>query len=121
MTEFLGIDKSSVFRPLSTLMKYGLVRQDDSRKTYLLGFGIYSLAAALRSQVKITDLALPILKRVALETKENARLAVRSGLSAVFIDRERATKTIAANTSIGDTEELHCTAVGKCLVSHLDE
>jgi len=120
MTEFLGVDKSSVFRLLSTLAKHGLVRQDESRKTYQLGFGIYSLAAALRSQVKITELAAPFLKRVALATKENAHLAVRSGLSAVFVDRERASKTIAANTSIGDSEELHCTAVGKCLVSHLD-
>lgn len=121
MTEFLGVDKSSVFRLLSTLMKHGLVRQDESRKTYQLGFGIYTLAAALRSQTKITEIASPFLKRVALETKENAHLAVRSGLSAVFVDRERATKTIAANTNIGDAEELHCTAVGKCLISHLDE
>jgi DNA-binding IclR family transcriptional regulator len=116
LTEFMELDKSSVHRLLSTLMKYGLVRQAESRKAYQLGFGIYSLAAALRDQLKITELASPLLKRLALATKENAHLAVRSGTRAVFIDRERATKAIAANTNIGDSEELHCTAVGKCLI-----
>lgn len=120
LTTFLGVDKSSAFRLLSTLMAHDLVRQDEGRKTYRLGFGIFSLAAALRSQTKITELASPFLKRLALATKENAHLAVRSGTSAVFVDRERASKTIAANTDIGDAEELYCTAVGKCLISRLD-
>jgi len=119
LTEFLRIDKSSVFRLLSTLMKYDLVRQEEGKKGYQLGFGLYSLAAALRDQVKLTELASPALKRLALRTKENAHLAVRSGARAVFIDRERATKTIAANTNIGDSEDLHCTAVGKCLACAL--
>jgi IclR family transcriptional regulator, KDG regulon repressor len=119
LTEFLGVDKSSAFRLLSTLMKYELVRQEEGVKGYRLGYGIYSLAAALRGQLKITEICSPILKRLALATKENAHLAVRSGLRAVFIDRERAAKTIAANTNIGDTEELYCTAVGRCLICAL--
>jgi IclR family transcriptional regulator, KDG regulon repressor len=120
LTEFMGLDKSSVFRLLTTLMNHSLVRQEDNRKTYQLGYGIYSLASALHDQVKLTEIVSPYLKRLALVTKENAHLAVRSGLKAVFIDRERATKTISANTNIGDTEELHCTAVGKSLICGMD-
>lgn len=120
LTEYMSLDKSSVFRLLSTLGKYGLVRQEESRKGYLLGFGIYGLAASLRQQLKITELASPVLKRLAFATKENAHLAVRSGRLAVFIDRERAAKTIAANTDIGETEELYCTAVGRCLICRMD-
>ncbi len=116
LSETIGIDRSSVFRLLSTMMKYGLVSQDGSRKSYRLGFGIYRLASALHEQLGITELASPVLRRLARTTKENAHLAVLSGSRAVFIDRERASKTIAANTDIGDSEDLHCTAVGKCLV-----
>ena len=119
LTESLGVDKSSAFRLLSTLMKYDLVRQEEGVRGYRLGYGIYTLAAALRDQLKITEVCSPILKRLALATKENAHLAVRSGTKAVFIDRERAAKTIAANTSIGDSEELYCTAVGRCLICGL--
>jgi DNA-binding IclR family transcriptional regulator len=115
LAEYLGIDKSSVFRLLATLSNFGLVRQEDGVRGYRLGYGIFSLAGALRDQLKITELASPYLKRLALETRENAHLAVRSGARAVFIDRERAAATIAANTNIGDSEDLHCTAVGKCL------
>jgi DNA-binding IclR family transcriptional regulator len=121
LSELLDIDRSSVFRLLSTLMKYGLVRQDNDRKTYQLGFGVFTLAAALKDQLKITEIAAPFLKQLAYATKENAHLAVRSGVEAIFIDRERAAKTIAANTNIGDTEELYCTSVGRCLICDMDE
>jgi len=118
----LDVDKSSAFRLLSTLIKYDLVRQDEGVRGYRLGYGIYRLAASLREQLKITEACSPILKRLALATKENAHLAVLSGTKAVFIDRERAAKSIAANTNIGDTEELYCTAVGRCLVcAHAEE
>jgi DNA-binding IclR family transcriptional regulator len=120
LSDFLGLDKSSVFRLLSTLVEFGLVRQDEGKKGYQLGYRIYSLAAALREQAKITDLVSPFLKRLALVSHENAHLAVLSGTRAVFIDRERATKTIAANTNIGDSEDLYCTAVGKSLICDLD-
>lgn len=120
LAAMMDLDKSSVFRILATLSHHGLVRQEDDRKTYRLGYGIFTLAGALREQVKLTELASPYLRRLAAMTKENAHLAVRSGLKAVFIDRERAAKTISANTDIGDTEELHCTAVGKCLICGMD-
>ena len=120
LTEFMGLDKSSVFRLLTTLMKHGLVRQEDKRKTYQLGYGIYSLAAALHDQIKLTEIVSPFLKKLTVLTHENAHLAVRSGLKAVFIDRERGTKPISANTNIGDTEELYCTAVGKSLICGMD-
>ena len=120
LTEFMGLDKSSVFRLLTTLMKHGLVRQEDNRKTYQLGYAIYSLAAALHDQVELTEIVAPFLRKLTILTHENAHLAVRSGLKAVFIDRERATKTISANTNVGDTEELYCTAVGKSLICGMD-
>jgi DNA-binding IclR family transcriptional regulator len=120
LSGIIGIDRSSVFRLLSTLMKRGLVSQDRDRKSYRLGYGIYGLASALHEQLGIAELSSPVLRRLARTTKENAHLAVLSGSRAVFIDRERAAKTIAANTNIGDSEDLHCTAVGKCLVCALD-
>jgi len=121
LTEFLGLDKSSVFRLLSTLMQSGLIRQTEGKKTYQLGFGIYKLAGALHDQLKITEAVAPFLRNLALTTKENAHLAVRSGTQAIFIDREKATKTIATNTNIGDSEELYCTAVGRCLICEMSD
>lgn len=120
LADYLKLDRSSVFRLLSSLSAADLVRQEEGKKGYQLGFGIYSLAAALREQTKITSIASPVLRHLAQTTHENAHLAVRSGTRAVFIDRERATKIIAANTNIGDSEELYCTAVGKSLICDFD-
>jgi len=117
----LDIDRSSVFRLLTTLSRHGLVRQDEGEKGYRLGFGIYRLAGRLRAQEKMTDLANPYLKRLVRETGENAHLAVRAGLRCVFIDRESGPRTLTANTNIGDTEELYCTAVGKSLICRCSE
>lgn len=116
LTEHMNMDKSSVFRILATLMKHRLVRQEENRKSYRLGYGVFSLASSLYHQMKITQVASPVLRGVARKTRENAHLAARSGPLAVFIDREQGSNIITANTNIGDTEELFCTAVGKSLI-----
>ena len=119
LTEVLSIDRSSVFRLLSTLISHGLVRQEENGKQYRLGYGIFSLASSLRAQEKITTIAAPYLKELVKRTGENAHLAVRSKTSCIFIDRELGSNTLSANTNIGDSEELYCTAVGKSLICDL--
>lgn len=120
LADVLEVDRSSVFRLLSTLMRHGLVRQVDSRTSYQLGFQVFRLAGSLRSQLKITEVTSPFLRQLAEKSGENAHLAVRSGLLAVFIDRERGGPRISANTNVGDTEELYCTAVGRCLLCQMN-
>jgi IclR family transcriptional regulator, KDG regulon repressor len=121
LSELIGVDRSSIFRLLTTLMKHGLIRQEDSRKSYQLGFGVYKLASALHEQLKITDVVSRFLKELAAYSTENAHLAVRSIRQAVFIDRERGSTGISTNTNIGDAEELYCTAVGKCLICQMSQ
>lgn len=116
LTKLLGVDRSSVFRLLNTLSIHGLIKQSENEKGYELGYGIFRLAGALRVQTKITDLVKPYLKQLVKYTGENAHLAVLAGNRCIFIDREQGTRTLTANTNIGDTEELYCTAVGKSLI-----
>jgi DNA-binding IclR family transcriptional regulator len=117
LAEVMNLDKSSVFRILTTLSRHGLVRQEEGKKLYKPGFGIFGLASSLYEQLKLPMVVSPYLREIARKTQENAHLAVKSGTRAVFIDREQGTNRILTNTNIGDTEELYCTAVGKCLIS----
>ncbi len=116
LAEVMDLDKSSVFRILTTLSRHGLVRQEEGKKMYRPGFGIFGLASSLYEQMKLPVVVSPFLREIARKTCENAHLAVRSGTQAVFIDREQGSNRILTNTNIGDTEELYCTAVGKCLI-----
>lgn len=116
LAEVMELDKSSVFRILTTLSRHGLVRQEEGKKIYRPGFGIFGLASSIYEQMKLPAVVSPFLREIARKTSENAHLAVRSGTQAVFIDREQGTNRILTNTNIGDTEELYCTAVGKCLI-----
>jgi len=116
LAEVMNLDKSSVFRILTTLFRHGLVRQEEGKKVYRPGFGIFGLASSLYEQMKLPVVVSPFLREIARKTCENAHLAVRSGTQAVFIDREQGTNRILTNTNIGDMEELYCTAVGKCLI-----
>ena len=116
LAEVMNLDKSSVFRILTTLSRHGLVRQEEGKKVYRPGFGIFGLASSLYDQMKLPVVISPFLREIAWKTRENAHLAVKSGKQAVFIDREQGSNRISTNTNIGDTEELYCTAVGKCLI-----
>lgn len=116
LSEVMDLDKSSVFRILTTLTRHGLVRQEENKKTYRLGYSIFKLASSLYDQMKLPLLVSPYLREIAWKTRENAHLAVRSGTQAVFIDREQGSNLISTNTNIGDSEELYCTAIGKSLI-----
>jgi IclR family acetate operon transcriptional repressor len=117
LAEVMDLDKSSVFRTLTTLSRHGLVRQEEGKKLYRPGFGIFGLASSLYEQMKLPVVVSPYLREIARKTQENAHLAIKSGAQVVFIDREQGTNRILTNTNIGDAEELYCTAVGKCVIS----
>jgi DNA-binding IclR family transcriptional regulator len=121
LAELINVNKSTVFRMLTTLSQHGLIQQNKGDKKYKLGFGIYTLASSLENQNKISDIVSPYLKLIAAETFENSHLVVRSGDMCVLIDYEIGRNKLSFNTRLGDTEDLYASAVGKCLISDISK
>lgn len=115
------IDRSSVFRLITTLTQNGYVRQDAETKKYRLGFRIMELSGAIGEQTKIETIIRPIIQRVCAATRQNTHLAILDGTEVVFIAVEQPRDSLSVHITVGTREAAGATALGKALISHLDE
>lgn len=117
ITGHFGIDRSSIFRLLGTLIQNNFVYQDPETKKYSLGFKIMELSGAFGEQTKIETFLRPVLKSVSEKTRQNTHLAVLDGLEVVFIAVEQPRQNLSMHISVGTREPALPTALGKVLLA----
>ena len=119
----IGVSKSTAYAILQTMLGGGFVADSGAgqMRRYRLGMALARLGDAVVSQIALRDVALPVLRDLARETGLTARVAVLDEAYAVVIARVDAPESsvrFAAN--LGKREHLHCSAVGKAMLSALD-
>lgn len=77
----LGVNRTVIYRLLTTLEAHGLVRRDNGRAR--LGLGILQLSR--RVQPLLRDAATPLLRRLAEEIGATAHLSVADGREALAV------------------------------------
>jgi len=117
ITEHFSIDRSSVFRLISTLVQNGFVTQNPDTKKYTLGYRILELSGAFSDHSYIEKLIRPIMERVVAETRQNTHLAILDNHEVVFLAVEQPNDPITLNISIGTREPSTATALGKSLLA----
>lgn len=121
LARILDLDKSNVYRLLSTLKSKGYVEQSLETKKYTIGVKMVALGARILRNNDLYSQAKPIMKNMLRVTSETVHLAMLMDNQAVYIAQELSPKVISINTEIGQREPLHCTAVGKALVAFLPD
>jgi DNA-binding IclR family transcriptional regulator len=82
LADRLGVNRTVVYRLVTTLEQHGLVRR-DSRSRLHVGLGILHLASAV--QPVLRDIAAPVLRRLAEEVGCTAHLTVADGEEALAL------------------------------------
>jgi IclR family acetate operon transcriptional repressor len=73
------------------------------------------------SQIALRDVALPVLRDLARDTRLTARVAVLDEPYAIVIARADAPdSSVRFAANLGKREHLHCSAVGKAILAALD-
>ena len=75
----LNLPLSATHRLLTELMRLGYVRQDQSHGEYMLTIKLVAMGLSFLSASGITDVAQPLLDRLAADSGELVRLAVVDG------------------------------------------
>ncbi|WP_305807247.1 helix-turn-helix domain-containing protein, partial [Stenotrophomonas sp. YIM B06876] len=78
LVEATGMDRTTAYRLLSSLVQTGLVER-DSLKTYRLGLEAMQLGLATMSRVPILERCRPLMLRLARRTEDTVYLVVRNG------------------------------------------
>jgi len=113
----LGLKYATAHRILEAMAARGVLDRDpDSRR--------YSVGARLREygsvgHIEDFDVAHPYLEDLTRTTGETSHLAILDDRSAVYIDTVGGARLLSAHRHIGRRMPLHCTGVGKALLSGL--
>lgn len=117
----LNISKSTVHGITSVLEEVGVIRRDSITKRYTLGFALLELGKSAYSQVDLTEIAKPALKKLMEETQQTVFLGILSGEHVTIIESFESRQDLKITTPIGTTIPLLAGAVGKALLGTMDE
>ncbi|WP_109152141.1 IclR family transcriptional regulator [Azospirillum sp. TSO5] len=115
----LGLNPSTCFNILKTLVAERVVHFEEAGKAYRLGAGLVELAGSALDQVGYARLIHPELERLAAawQTPMTAWLRV-SNARVMLVDRAEATSTIQIHMRIGHRLPLLVGALGRCMAAH---
>lgn len=113
------LNKSTTFGLVNSLTMLGYLMQNAENQKYSLGPKILSLSAALRMNNVLIRIAHPYLEELAEKYHETIHSAIDGGgASVIYLDKVESDSSIVINTKMGVKNYMHCTGVGKCLLSY---
>lgn len=119
LSERLKLHKSTIHRLVNTLITLGYVIQNPKSGTYSLGAKVFSLGKEWLNEHRAFTKIVFILEELMELTGETVYLVVRDYREGVYVDKVVSYERIKSDTEIGRRIPLHCTAVGKVLLSGL--
>ncbi|HEX2036814.1 MAG TPA: IclR family transcriptional regulator [Chloroflexota bacterium] len=119
-----GLHLSTAHHLLSSLLARGYVEQDGETGYYRLGAGALLLANRFLAQCDLAQLAGPVLRRLHREFDEWVVLSALRGGREYILAYVQSSRPLVLNLGLsvggGSESGLHCTAVGKVLLSRLE-
>lgn len=113
-----GLAESTAHRLASTLVSLGVLRRLPDRR-YGLGTRLVRLGSAAAPATGA--LVRPVLQRLVDELGESANLAMLVADQAEYIAQVSSRHTMRLFTEVGRRVDLHCTGVGKAILSALTD
>ena len=120
VSDALGFPKSTVHNILKTLVSEGFVEQTED-DLYSVGTRIVMLTKKVRVNIEIRDRAAPLIRRLTDACRESVYLTVPQGDRVLYIYAVESSQRLRARSALGDLAHLHCTGVGKALLSTLSD
>jgi DNA-binding IclR family transcriptional regulator len=117
LADQLGRSKATVHSHLATLADNEfVVKQGDS---YEISLRFVDIGEYAKNQVDIYEVAKEEVDRLAEETGEVAQFMVEEHGRGVYLHKARGENAIQTASYTGNRKDLHCTALGKAILSQL--
>lgn len=115
-----GLNRTTVWRLVADLRGLGIVHDgQDGRLT--LGPHVVSLGAVARRQLLRAPEVSAALLQLRDTTGETCHLAAPDGDHMVYLEKFDSTRPVRAASRVGGHIPLHCTALGKAYLAHVEQ
>lgn len=117
LAEQLDWSKATIHSHLATLVDNELVVKHGD--TYEISLRFVDIGEYAKSQVDIYEVAKEEVERLAAETGEVAQFMVEEHGRGVYLHKVRGENAVQTASYTGERKDLHCTALGKAILSQL--
>jgi DNA-binding IclR family transcriptional regulator len=121
LSKAVGLNKTTTFNIVETLLALGYVKHDPARKAYSLGFRLVQLGLASHRQIDLVEIAADVLTRLCVETRETVNLAVPAPRFAVIVDSREGSHNIRMTAYTGTPAPYHAAACGKAILAFMPQ
>lgn len=115
----IELPKSSTHRILGVLLDRQYIRESYSNGKYLLGYQILGLSKACLSSIDLLHVAHPYMKSLIEEFNETVIIGAldHNCKRIIYLDKIDSSHSLRLVSSIGERVPVHCTALGKAILS----
>ena len=121
ITRQTGLNKTTAFYLLESLVGLGFVERLDQARGFQLGLRNLELGKAVQRRMSIIETARPSLTKLCLATRETVNLAVPYLLDALIVESLEGTHGVRVTSYAGTRAPYHATACGKVILAYFDE
>lgn len=116
----LSLTRSNVHRLLATLENLGYLEEQEDGK-YNLTFKLFELGNTVPHNKRLIDSARPSMLRLAHLTGQTVNHGILHEDQVLYIDKVEASTYLKLDRSIGSTDPIYNTSLGKVLLAFIDE
>ncbi len=117
LVQSAALPKTTVFRYLRTLAAMRFIEHDAETDRYRPGIGLWWLSHASSPYETLRQTCRPVMKRLRKRFNETINLGVLSGGEVFYLDVVESERSLRMQSSIGATDPLHSTALGKVFLA----
>ena len=121
LAQALRLPRSTAFNLAQTLTHLGYATQREDTGKYRLGFKMFEIGAGAMHQVDVMELIRSCMAEVHHTINETMHLGVRAERDTLYIDKLDSTQSIRMTSYVGARAPLYCTALGKAILSTMDD
>lgn len=115
------LPKTTVFRYLQTLVACGFVGHDRQQDLYQLGARLFELGQLAGQQLRIRDVALPVMTALREQFNETVNLGILDGSDVVYVEMVESHHSLRMQATLGSRDPAYATALGKAMLAFLAE
>lgn len=114
------LPKATLIRFLTTLGSLGYVYRDPNDR-YSLTLKMFSVGSHSLEHMDLLRIARPVAEALAEELGETVHMGILEEDAAIYVLKVESKYTIRMHSRVGKAIPLYCTAIGKMLLSDLDD
>lgn len=117
LAERIGVAKTAAARLVGSLTEFGYLRQNPRTKKYRLGVRLVYWGNLASERMEVAKYIDPLLRQLAAEFSLTAHMSIYENDAALIISKVSMGQVVYMSSRVGNSLELHASAMGKCMLA----